>query len=61
MNKLEKYGIRGIAYNWIKDYISNRKQYVMFDSQHLTNMSSIVVCPRALSWGHFYSFFILMI
>ena len=30
MKKLQKYGVRGIAYNWISDYITNRKQYVMF-------------------------------
>ena len=27
--KLHFYGIRGIALSWIKDYLSNRKQYVM--------------------------------
>jgi hypothetical protein len=28
LNKLKHYGIRGIAYNWISNYLSNRKQYV---------------------------------
>ena len=29
--KLEYYGIRGIAYNWISDYLANRNQYVSID------------------------------
>lgn len=28
MNKLEKYGIRGIAHKWINNYLGNRHQYV---------------------------------
>ena len=31
LHKLYHYGIRGIAYEWLKSYLSNRKQYVMFD------------------------------
>jgi len=37
LHKLNIYGIRGIVSEWIKDYLSDRKQYVNIDN----NISSI--------------------
>ena len=31
-DKLEHYGIRGLALDWIRSYFSNRKQYVEYKS-----------------------------
>ena len=39
LNKLEHYGIRGIAHKWMESYLSNRKQFVSIngsDSEKLT-------------------------
>ena len=43
LKKLEHYGIRGIAYNWLSSYLNNRKQYV-----HTNGTSSDV---RPLEYG----------
>jgi len=34
LNKLEFYGIRGKAWDWCKDYLSNRKQYVNYKDKN---------------------------
>ena len=39
-DKLEHYGIRGIALNWIKDCFSRRPQFVQFN-EHCSNYCSI--------------------
>ena len=30
LEKMNSYGFKGISYNWIKSYLSNRKQFTMF-------------------------------
>ena len=32
LHKLHYYGVRGLAYDWFKDYLSNREQYVSINS-----------------------------
>ena len=36
------YGIRGVMYNWIKDYLTNRQQYVSL--QDVRSSSLCVTC-----------------
>ena len=31
LKKIENYGIRGKALNWVKSYLNNRQQYVYFN------------------------------
>ena len=33
INKLHNYGIRGTSLSWFKDYLKNRKQYVVYESE----------------------------
>ena len=32
MKKLEHNGVRGVAYEWMKSYLGNRKQFVRVDN-----------------------------
>jgi len=40
LNKLYCYGIRGIALNWIKDYLTNRMQFVSYNNS-ISEMKSV--------------------
>ena len=41
-DKLYKYGVRGIALDWVKDYLSNRKQFVHFNG--ISSNQSDITC-----------------
>jgi hypothetical protein len=41
-SKLENYGIRGVALNWIKSYFHNRKQFVQYNN--VTSSQLITQC-----------------
>ena len=41
LKKLDHYGNRGIALDLIKDYLSNRKQYIFFDNQCSSSLMDI--------------------
>ena len=40
--KLQKLGIRGLAYAWIKNYLTNRKQFVYFNN--VTSSNKPITC-----------------
>ena len=42
IDNLYKYGMRGIALEWIKDYLLNRKQYVVYNNTK-SNISSVEI------------------
>ena len=42
LNKLENYRYRGTALQWVRNYLSSRKQYVEFNS--VSSVSQIVTC-----------------
>jgi hypothetical protein len=58
-SKLEHFGIRGIALQWIKSYFSNRKQFFQFNETHSTER--IIKCgvPQGSILGRL--FFLLYI
>ena len=63
LRKLENCGIRGIANDLFKSYLSDREQFTCFLEEKSTLAPIILlfmVSHKALCWGPYYFYYILM-
>ena len=51
LHKLNIYGIRGLANSWIKNYLSNRKQYVVYNNTNSTHSDIVCGVPQGSILG----------
>ena len=51
LSKLEFYGIRGIALDWFKSYLANRKQYVIYNNKTSDNLDITCGVPQGSVLG----------
>ena len=51
LNKLEYYGIRGVALNWLQSYLSNRKQFVTVNGIESKNLNVKCRVPQGSILG----------
>ena len=59
--KLYEYGIRGVAYDWIKSYLGERKQYVSFNKHDFSTMDIKCGVPKVPHWDLYYSLYMSII
>ena len=54
LQKLSRYGIRGVSLDWFRSYLTGRVQFTEFGSGSSTNGNLSCGFPRALFWDHYY-------
>ena len=51
LSKFDYYGVRGDVFNWIKDFLANRKQSVVVDGEQLSNLPVLSGVPQGSAIG----------
>ena len=57
LQKLNYYGIRGVSFQLIQSFLTNRKQRMVVNG--ICSDMRLVTCgvPRAPHWAHYYSYY----
>ena len=58
LHKFNIYGIKGLANSWIKNYLSNRKQYVVYNYTNSTHSDIVCGVPQGSILGPLLFLFI---
>ena len=61
IDKLEMYGVRGLALSWLKSYLSGRQQYTSYDNTHSEKLAIKCGVPQGSVLGLCYFCYTLMI
>ena len=51
LKEMERYGIRGVAYNWMKNHIENRSQFVQMGNHRSVSLSISCGVPQGSVLG----------
>ena len=58
LDKLEHYGIRGVALDWVRSYLSNRLQFVQFNGHSSSPQTICCGVPQGSILGPFFLLYI---